>query len=206
MFSKVMKISAKRTFISAFAALVFVLVVSCAFPQQGAYSPEGYLSGHWGLVPGAHMPVRLDALGGEAAASGRLGIGGGVTGSRYGFISINTLTEISLSFDFHTLDATGKHMNTSSHLLYSSGQTMDINGKNIPVFRSGQQQGTENAFVLTIIRDADGEIAGWIPGIGWDTEDGESGSHWGIGWPGGGIQAFCGIEIIIICALFCAVR
>jgi len=206
MFSTTMKISAKRTFIGAFAALVLVLVVSCAFPQQEAYSPDGHSSGHLGLVPGTHMPVRLEALGGEAAASGRLGAGGGATGSSYGFISINTITEISISFDFHTLDATGKHMSTSSHLLYSSGQTMNINGKNIPVFRSGQHQGTENAFVLSIIRDADGVIAGWIPGIGWDTDDGESGSHWGIGWPSGGIQAFCVVEVIIICVLLYAVH
>jgi len=185
MFSAIMKIS-------VFAALILAVMASCAFPQQEAYSPEQHSNGHLDLVPGTHMPVRLDALGGKGSASGRMGAG--ANSSTYGFITINAVTEISLSFDLHTLDAAGRHVGTSSHSLYSFGQTMDINGENLPVFRpAGQHTGTENSFVLTIIRDVNGEIAGWLPG-----------GHWEICWSSGGIQAFCGIEIIIICVIFCS--
>jgi len=186
MFSTIMKIS-------AFAALILAVMVSCAFPQQEAYSPEQHSNGHLDLVPGTHMPVRLDALGGKGSASGRMGVG--ASSSTYGFITINAVTEVSLSFDLHALDATGRHVGTSSYSLYNFGQTMDINGENLPVFRpAGQHAGTENAFVLTIIRDVDGEIAGWLPG-----------GHWEIGWPSGGIQAFCGMEIVIICVIICTI-
>jgi len=53
----------------------------------------------------------------------------GAGGGAYGFITINAVTEISLSFDLHALDATGRHVGTSSHSLYSLGQTREAIGE-----------------------------------------------------------------------------
>ena len=199
---KFMKTSAKWTFANmVLATLTLVFIASCAVPHSEVYSPDESPDVH--LMLGTQIHVPLDVLNmGDANLKWRLA-NNEVNSVQYGLMTITSVGERHLGFDFALVDAIGEQMNISNQSIYrpNQAQVIEINGESIFVYAviksimqnpdmsnsarisTQSNPSMNNNTRLTVIGSTNGVIADWgTSGTDWGAPEWERGVG---GTPGG---------------------